>query len=70
MIKYFWIIEDILSKKPTKYQIIMHEDARGVLQLLSLYLQNKCKYVLTMEYVYKCFEIDEIINLDIVWPES
>lgn len=70
MIKYFWIIEDILLTKPNKYTIILHDNFVGVVQLLALYLKNKCKYYLDFERVTNSFDTKTIITLNFEWPNS
>ena len=67
MLKYFWIIEEILIKKPNTYTIVMHDNAINVVQMISIYLQNKCEYVVNINYVNKCFETDTIITLNMNW---
>ena len=70
MIKYFWIIEDILLTKPKKYTILLHDNFVGVVQLINLYLKNKCKYYLNFQSITHCFETDTIITLDLEWPDK
>ena len=70
MIKYFWIIEDILIKKPRKYKIILHDNVLSIVQMITLYLDNKCTFIMNLEYVNKCFEVDTIISMDIIWPSN
>lgn len=67
MINYYWIIEDILINKPNDYKIIMHNNAINILQMLNLYLKNKCEYKLAIEENNKCFETDTIINVKMMW---
>ena len=70
MLKYYWIIEDILRKKPTEYTIIMHDNFFSVIQLINLYLKNICEYGMEYTHITSCFDRDTIIKLYIKWPDA
>ena len=67
MINYFWIIDDILNKRPEKYTIIMHANATNILQMIHVYLKDKCSCEVSIEEYNRCFETDTIINLEMKW---
>ena len=68
MINYFWIIEDILEKKPETYKIVLRSDVVNVLQMINCYLCKKCKYTVVMKEVNKGDDLETIIDLQLNWP--
>lgn len=70
MINYFWIIEDILIKRPKNYKIILHSDMPDVvniLQMMSIYFSNKCDYNAYIDEINKFYEKNTIIKLEMKW---
>ena len=67
MINYYWIIEDLLDKRPEKYRIVLREDVTNVLQMINYYLCKKCKYKVTMNEVSNGSVNETVINLELEW---
>lgn len=69
MINYFWIIEDILNKKPANYKIVLHQDTISVLQMINKYLMDKCDYTIINQEKINGSETESILHLNIKWLE-
>ena len=70
MSDYYYIVNHILSTKPEKISIQVYDHCNAIVNMLSVYLQNKCEFDIKTRQIGKCFEYDTFIDIEMKWPNK